>query len=133
MSNVDQDVQNELNSASGGFYQPHKNLQVGESEIIHIRRYAKHTATKYPIKDKSGTSLGYTWRFFLEDGRVWDVSNRNRKVLLQGLHRDGPDRLIPARFKVTQKGNQGTKAPAQEVVYVGPIEGGEASEDETLV
>ena len=89
MSPLEKDVQAELNSATGGFYQPHKTLKVGEHEEITVVRYAKHTDTKYPIKDKAGTSLGYTWRFWLKDGRVWDVSNRNRKVLLQGLHPEG--------------------------------------------
>ena len=122
---LDQDVQNELNSAAGGFYQPHKTLAVGQSEVILITRYAKNTQTKYPIKDKAGTSLGYTWRFFLEDGKVWDVSNRNRKVLMQGLHPNGQDGVVPARFKVTNIGNQGTKGPAQEVVCLGSVQAGE--------
>ena len=122
MSGWDDDVQRELNSATGGFYQPHKTLKLGESEIVIIGRYAKHTDTKYPIKDKGGASLGYTWRFWLADGRVWDVSNRNRKVLLQGLHPGGKEAVVPGRFKVTQVGPQGTKGPAQQVEYLGVAE-----------
>lgn len=116
---LDKDVQGELNSAAGGFYQPYKNLTMGESEEIVVTRYAKYEQTKYPIKDKSGASIGYTWRFWLSDGRVWDVSNRNRKVLLQGLHPGGREAVVPGRFTVTQVGNQGTKAPSQTVVYLG--------------
>ena len=120
MSPLDADVQGELNSAAGGFYQPHKTLNVGESEEITVVRYAKHTNTKYPIKDKGGMSLGYTWRFWLADGLVWDVSNRNRKVLLQGLHPGGKEAIVPGVFRVTNVGDQGTKAPAQKVEYLNP-------------
>ena len=121
MSPLDDSVQAELNSATGGFYQPHKTLKVGDTEEIEVVRYAKHTDTKYPIKDKGGQSLGYTWRFWLADGRVWDVSNRNRKVLLQGLHPEGKDAVVPGRFRVTNVGPQGTKGPAQQVTYLGPL------------
>ena len=123
MSPLDNDVQSELNSATSGFYQPHKSVAVGESEEITVVRYAKHTETKYPIKYKAGQSLGYTWRFWLADGRVWDVSNRNRKVLLQGLHPGGKDTVVPGVFVVENHGNRGTKAPAQEVTYKGPASG----------
>lgn len=116
----DNDVQRELNSAVGGFYQPHKNLKAGEQEEITVVRYAKHTDTKYPIKDKEGTSLGYTWRFWLADGRVWDVSNRNRKVLLQGVHPGGGHTVVPGRFQVLNHGARVGKAPALEVSFLGP-------------
>ena len=119
MPDWDEDVQRELTAATGGFYQPHKSLPPGESEEITVVRYAKHTDTKFPIKDKGGVSLGYTWRFWLSDGRVLDVSNRNRKVLLQGLHPGGKEAMVPGRFRVTNIGDQGTKGPAQRVDYLG--------------
>ena len=116
---LDTDVQGELNSASAGFYTPHKTLKAGETEEIVVIRYAKHSDTKYPIKDKTGTSLGYTWRFWLADGKVWDVSNRNRKVLLQGLHPGGKDAVVPGRFAVLNVGQVVNKAPAIQVSYLG--------------
>lgn len=119
MSDLDEDVQRELNSAAGGFYSPHKTVAVGESEKIVVVRYAKHTDTKYPIKDKDGTSLGYTWRFWLDNGKAWDVSNRNRKVLLQGLHPNGSESVKPGVFTVTNIGRSINKAPGIQVEYVG--------------
>ena len=116
---MDADVERELNSATGGFYQPHKTLAKGETEEIVVVRYAKNVDTKYPIKDKAGNSLGYTWRFWLEGGKVWDVSNRNRKVLLQGLHPNGKDTVVPGRFMVINHGVVVNKAPALEVTYIG--------------
>ena len=129
MSELDADVQRELNSATGGFYQPHKTIAVGKSESITVVRYAKHTDTKYPIKDKQGNSLGYTWRFWLADGKVWDVSNRNRKVLLQGLHPDGKDTVIPGVFMVTNVGQVVNKAPALQVTYTGRVVGEDGAEE----
>ena len=121
MSPWDEDVERELNSATGGFYQPHKTLPVGESEQITIVRYAKNTDTKYPIKEKDGTSLGYTWRFWLANGQVWDVSNRNRKIILQGLHNNGQEQVVPSAFKVTNIGRSINKAPGIQVEYVGEV------------
>ena len=117
----DEDVQRELNSATGGFYKPNK-LPVGTSEEIVITRYAKHTQTKYPIKDKDGNSLGYTWRFFLKNGMVWDVSNANRRLILQGLHPNGSHEIYPARFKVTNLGVSQNKKPSVQVELVGSEE-----------
>ena len=114
----DEDVERELNSATGGFYQPHKTVKVGEREEITVVRYAKHTDTKYPIKDKLGNSLGYTWRFWLADGKVWDVSNRNRRVLLQGLHRDGSELAVQGIFKITNIGRSVEKSPSIQVEFV---------------
>lgn len=122
MSPLDSAVQGELNSASAGFYAPHKHLKAGESEEITVVRYAKHTETKYPIKDKAGQSLGYTWRFWLTNGQVWDVSNRNRKVLLQGLHPGGKEAVVPGRFQVLNVGQVINKAPAIQVSYLGVAE-----------
>lgn len=116
---IDDDVQAELNSASAGFYSPGKALAVGGSEEITVVRYAQWTDTKFPIKDKAGQSLGYTWRFWLQDGRVWDVSNRNRKVLLQGLHVGGKEEVVPGVFKVTNIGRIIEKRPSINVEYVG--------------
>ena len=124
MSPLDKDVQSELNSASAGFYSPHKTLAVGATEEITVVRYAKQTETKYPIKDKQGNSLGYTWRFWLQDGRVWDVSNRNRKVLLQGLHLEGKEAVVAGVFSVTNVGKVVDKNPAITVAYIGPAEAG---------
>lgn len=118
MAPLDEDVQAELNSATGGFYSPGKSIEVNGSENILVTRYAKHMDTKYPIKDKSGNSLGFTWRFWLSDGRVWDVSNRNRKVLMQGLHPGGNDVVVPARFRVTNLGRSVNKAPAISVEFL---------------
>lgn len=117
---LDDDVQSELNSASAGFYSPHRTLAVGAAEEITIVRYAKWMDTKFPIKDKAGQSLGYTWRFWLADGRVWDVSNRNRKVLLQGLHPEGKDAVVPSIFRITNIGRVVDKQPAIKAEYVGP-------------
>ena len=122
MSQWNDDVQAELNSVTAGFYSPQKALAVGGSEEITVVRYAKWTDTKYPIKDKVGNSLGYTWRFWLKDGRVWDVSNRNRKVLLQGLHPDGKETVVPGVFQVTNVGRVVEKNPAIKVEYVGLVE-----------
>lgn len=119
MSPLEDDVQAELNSASVGFYSPGKTLAVDASEEITVVRYAKWTDTKFPIKDKAGQSLGYTWRFWLQDGRVWDVSNRNRKVLLQGLHVEGKEEVVPGVFKVTNVGRIIEKRPSITVEYVG--------------
>src|SRR3990167_381067 len=118
MSPLDESVQSELNSASAGFYSPHKTIAVGQSEEITLVRYAKWADTKYPIKDKAGNSLGYTWRFWLSDGRVWDVSNRNRKVLLQGLHPGGKAEVVPGVFRVTNVGRSIEKAPTISVEYL---------------
>ena len=115
------DVQGELNAGTGQFYKPAK-LAVGASEEIVVVRYAKHTQTKYPIKDKAGNSLGYTWRFFLKDGQVWDVSNANRRVLLQGLHPEGGKEVVPGRFKVTNLGVSINKTPSAQVEYLGVVE-----------
>ena len=122
MSEAWEDVQGELNAGTGQFFKPHK-LEVGKSEEIVVVRYAKHTMTKYPIKDKEGNSLGYTWRFFLKDGSVWDVSNANRRVLLQGLHPEGQKEVTPGRFKVTNLGVSVNKKPATQVEYLGTAVG----------
>ena len=124
MSPLDESVQSELNSASAGFYKPNQTLITGAHEDITITRYVKWTETKYPIKDKEGNSLGYTWRFWLEDGRVWDVSNRNRKVLLQGLHPKGQETVTPGVFRITNVGKVVEKQPAIKVEYVGVVDGG---------
>ena len=103
-----EDVQKEINSNTGvGFYKP-KDIPAGKSEVITITRYSKNTETKYPIRTKDGTSLGYTWRFFLADGRIWDVSNQNRKVIMAALHPDGKT-LKACRFKVTNRGSYTNK------------------------
>lgn len=117
----DADLERELNSSSGaGFYRPNQ-LPVGESADITILSHAKWTQTKYPIKDKDGNDLGYTWRFKLGDGRVWDVSNANRKTLLQGLHPKSPDQVVPGRFRITNIGKVINKQPAVKVEYLGPV------------
>ena len=115
------DAQKEINSSTGaGFFKP-KDIPAGKSAVIKITRYAKHTDTKYPIKTKEGTSLGYTWRFFLSDGRTWDVSNNNRKVIMAALHPDGKT-LTPCRFKVTNRGSYTNKQSQYQVEPVGPGE-----------
>ena len=116
------DVQHELNAASGGFFSPNR-LPVGEPVEIAVLRYAKWVKTDYPIKDKDGKSLGYTWRFFLSDGRVWDVSNRNRTKLLAGLHPTGEQAVLkPGRFRVTNLGKVVEKQPAVQVEYLGELD-----------
>ena len=112
------DAEKELNSGGGKFFKPGK-LPTGESVEIEVIRYTKWVDTKYPIKDKDGNSLGYTWRFFLRDGSVWDVANRNRKTLLQGLHPDGKEETIPCRFKVTNLGKVVNKQPSVTVEILG--------------
>ena len=106
------DAQREINSGTGSYYSPGKTLPVGTSEEIQIVGYTKWTETKYPIKDSAGNSLGYTWRFRLSDGRVWDVSNKNRKVLLAALHPSGQKDLSPCRFRVTNLGKVVNKQPS---------------------
>ena len=121
----------ELNSPGGaGFYKPNQ-LPVGESEEITILSHVKWTQTKYPIKDKDGHDLGYTWRFRLADGRVWDVSNANRKVLLKGLHPESAEKLVPGRFKITNIGKVINKQPSVKVEYLGTV-GGEALLEEGI-
>lgn len=120
MSEEWDDVQAELNRGSGQFYRPNA-LVVGESEDIEIVRYAKWTDTKYPIKDKEGNSLGYTWRFFLKDGRAWDVSNANRMTLLRGLHPDNGKVSVPAQFRITNLGQSVNKKPAQKVEFLSSV------------
>ena len=117
-----EDAQQEINAGSGGFYAPGKTLKVGESEEITLVSYCKWTDTKYPIKDKQGNSKGYTWRFRLEDGRVWDVSNKNRSLLLGGMHPNNSQEVFPCRFKITNTGVVSTKAPAIKVEVVGTPE-----------
>ena len=109
----------ELNSPGGaGFYAPHK-LPVGQSEEITVLSHMKWTQTKYPIKDKDGKDLGYTWRFRLLDGKVWDVKNINRKTLLKGLHPTSPDQTVPGRFKITNIGQVINRQPSVKVEYLG--------------
>lgn len=125
-SDYQDDVEQELNAGSGQFYKPNQ-LAVGASEEIVLTRYAKNTNTKYPIKDKAGNSKGYTWRFFLTDGRVWDVSNANRRILLAGLLPKGPNEpVVPGRFKVTNLGVSQNKKPSVAVEYLGPAKAGVA-------
>lgn len=113
------DVERELNTPGmGGYYKPNA-LPIGGSEEIVVVSHMKWTQTKYPIKDKQGKDLGYTWRFRLADGRVWDVSNANRKVLLRGLHPEGVKLIVPAKFKITNIGKVVDKTPAIKVEYVG--------------
>ena len=118
MSDEWDDVQAELNRGSGQYYKPNA-LKVGASEVIEVVRYSKWLDTKYPIKDKEGNSLGYTWRFFLANGMVWDVSNANRITLLRGLHPNGGKAVVPARFKVTNLGQSVNKKPAVSVEFLG--------------
>jgi len=119
---LDPDVARELGGASGGWYNP-KDIAVNSSEEIIITRYAKNMETKYPIKDKAGISIGYGWRFFLEDGRAWDLSNNNRKIIMAGLHPDGQDKVVPGRFKLTNTGERSTKKPTVTVEFVGSVTG----------
>ena len=115
------DVQKEINSSTGsGFYNP-THLKVGESETIAVLRYAKNSETKYPIKEKDGRSLGFGWRFFLSDGRVWDLSNSNRKTILAALHAKGKDSVIPTSFKVTNTGIRSTKQPQHKIEVLGAV------------
>ena len=117
------EIQGDLNQGKGYFKAsgPKSEIAVGESTEITLVNVAKNTDTKYPIKDKAGTSLGYTWRFFLSDGRVWDVSNANRSELLRGLF---PDRTktepTPCRVKVTNLGVSVNKQPSVKVDLLGP-------------
>lgn len=120
MSPLDPDVERELGGASGGYYNP-KNIAKGESEEIIIIRYAKNSDTKFPIVDKTGKSLGYCWRFFLEDGRAWDVANSNRKVVMAGLHPKGSQSMVPGRFKLTNTGEHSTRKPKVTVEFLGSL------------
>ena len=116
------DAQQEINSGGGGFYDPKKIGAVGASEEIVILSYCKWTQTKFPIKDKEGKSKGYTWRFRLADGRVWDVGNRNRSILMAGIHpHAGKDQVEAGRFRVTYMGDRGTKAPNCDIAYLGRV------------
>ena len=112
------DVEKELNSGGGKFFKPGK-LEPGESVEVEVVRYTKWVDTKYPIKNKDGVSLGYTWRFFLRDGSVWDVSNQNRKILLQGLHPNGKGDAMPCKFRVTNIGKVINKQPSTKVEILG--------------
>ena len=120
MSEDWEDVEKEINQPRGadGYYKPNK-MGVGESEEIVVVSHTKWTDTKYPIKDKEGESLGYCWRFRLESGQVWDVSNANRRTLLTGLHPNGSKETVPGRFKVTNLGVSKNKQPAVTVAYLG--------------
>ena len=118
-----EEIQQEMNSGGGGFYSPTKEVPRGETRELTIVGRLKWTQTKYPIKTKDGKDLGYTWRFRLADGRVWDVSNSNRKVLLAGLHPDGTPTIRPGRFAVTNVGSVINKQPSVKVVYLGPATG----------
>lgn len=114
------EIEAELNSPAGpnSYYKPNR-LAAGESEEIVVVGHSKWTQTKYPIKDKTGKELGYTWRFRLATGQVWDVSNANRKTLLAGLHPQGREEITPGRFKVTYIGKVVNKQPAVKVDYLG--------------
>lgn len=114
------DAQKEMHRAVGGFFATGK-LKVNEPVEVVIKAHTKWTDTKYPIKDKAGNSLGYTWRFILADGRVWDVSNANRSVLISGLHPDGKEAVTPGRFRVTNLGQSVNKQPAVRVEYLGKV------------
>ena len=120
MSDEWEDVEREMNQSSGGFYKPARLPKDGSEEIT-VVRYSKWLDTKYPIKDKEGNSLGYTWRFYLQNGMVWDVSNANRITLLRGLHPNGGKEVVPARFKVTNLGASVNKKPAVSVEFVGNV------------
>ena len=128
MGNEWEDVEKELNSGSGDFFSPGKLVVDTPVEVV-IERHTKWADTKYPIKDKNGNSLGYTWRFFLRDGRVWDVSNRNRRVILNGLHPKGEETVVPGRFRVTNVGKVVNKEPQTKVEFLGAA--GEAEDDST--
>ena len=121
MSDEWEDVERELNSGGGDYYKPARRLAVNGSEEIEVVRYGKWLDTKYPIKDKEGNSLGYTWRFFLKDGSAWDVSNANRTILLKGLHPDGGKTVVPARFKITNLGQSVNKKPSLKVEFLGNV------------
>ena len=117
-----QTVEREMASAIGqGFYKPHL-LEQGKAEVITVMSATRWAQTKFPIKDKAGNSLGYTWRFRLSDGRVWDVSNANRRELLRGLHPEDPKVTVPGRFQVTNLGASVNKRPATKVEYLGVAE-----------
>jgi len=121
-----QDVEKELNSPSGGagFFRAtgeRSSIKPGESREITVVSHAKWMDTKYPIRDADGKSLGYTWRFRLSTGEIWDVSNSNRKVLLQGLHPGNSPEVTPGRFKVMNIGVVKNKQPAVKVEYLGPV------------
>lgn len=127
------DVERELNSGSGGYYSPvcrkagkkpcpadcKEHIPLGSSEEIVIVSYVKWTSgdAEYQIKGKDNQSIGYTWRFRLSTDKVWDVANRNRKVLLQGLHPGGKPDTVPARFRVTNVGRLGN-SPATKVEFI---------------
>lgn len=118
------DIERELNSPGGatGYFKPNQ-IPVGQSQEITVVGRQKWTETKYPIKDKTGKDLGYTWRFRLSNGQVWDVSNANRKVLLRGIHPTDPKVIVPGRFRVTNKGQVVNKQPATQVEFLGAAAG----------
>lgn len=113
------DINAELNSPAGAnsYYKP-ASIAVGSSEEVVVVSHMKWLDTKYPIKDKDGNSKGYTWRFRLSTGQVWDVSNANRKVLIAGLHPNGSKEVIPARFKITNIGKVVNKQPSTKVEFL---------------
>ena len=120
-----EDVEREINSpmGAGSYFKPSKEIALNATKEYVFVSHMKWADTKYPIKDKEGKSLGYTWRFKLADGRVWDVSNANRKVLLNGLHPQGTKDVVAGRFKITNLGVPANKQPAHRVEYVGVATG----------
>ena len=116
-----EDIEHELQQGTGYFRPsgPKTELQIGESCEITLVSVSKYTDTKYPVM-KNKQSLGYTWRFVLSDGRVWDVSNANRIELLRHLFPNRADEPHPARFQVTNVGQSINKKPAVTVRYLGP-------------
>lgn len=107
------DVQSEINSATGGFYKP-TSLELNKPEEITVISAVKWYETKYPILGKD-----YTWRFRLADGRTLDCQNANRRDFLAGLYLGGSKEARPARFKITFVGAR-PKKTTWTVEYIGP-------------
>ncbi len=118
-----EEVQNEINSGTGEFFKPN-NLPLNEPVEITVIGYMKWTQTKFPIQGKN-----YTWRFKLADGRVMDVSNANRKILLQGMHPNNQKEAVPARFRITNIGKVINKQPTWRVEYLGKAQAPTAEDD----
>lgn len=72
-------------------------VQPGSSVVLKIVDVTKNTATSFPIQGET-----FCFRYFLEDGRVWDETSATIfGALTKILHPDGKT-LAPATVRLTK-------------------------------
>ena len=86
MSPLDQnDVDFGRSKSKVQYFSKKNELQPGKSVVVKVVEVEKNTQTKYPIMGQN-----FTYRFTLEDGRVWDESTASLfGKLIKILYPDG--------------------------------------------